>query len=202
MRQSPLRNGGGGETPSPRPRIQQNTPPHHHFHSTVSVQKLRRFNTLILVFRFAAFCSSAAASVFMLVNPRGPDSPRWYDFDAFRFVLVANAIVAVYSLFEMGASVWEISSGFTLLPEIIQVWFDFGHDQVFTYLLLSADSTGTELARTMKGTDRCMSNNAFCVQTDISIALGFAGFLFLGLSSLLSGFRVVCFIINGSRFHI
>lgn len=146
--------------------------------------------------------SPQAAFVFMLVNPRGPDSPRWYDFDAFRFVLAANAIVAVYSLFEMGASVWEISSGVTLLPEIIQVWFDFGHDQVFAYLLLSADSAGTELARTMKGTDRCTSNNAFCVQTDISIALGFAGFLFLGLSSLLSGFRVVCFIINGSRFHI
>ncbi|KAF7135317.1 hypothetical protein RHSIM_Rhsim08G0176800 [Rhododendron simsii] len=82
MWQSPLKN-DGGETPSPRPRIQQNTPPLHHFHSTVSVQKLRRFNTLILVFRFAAFYSSTATSVFMLVNPRGPDSP-WYDFDAIR----------------------------------------------------------------------------------------------------------------------
>ncbi|KAF7131812.1 hypothetical protein RHSIM_Rhsim09G0001400 [Rhododendron simsii] len=83
MRQSPLRN-GGGETPSPGPRIRRNTPPLHHFHSTVSVQKLRHFNTLILVFRFIAFCSSAAASVFMLVNPRGRDSPRWYGFDAIR----------------------------------------------------------------------------------------------------------------------
>ncbi|KAI8539959.1 hypothetical protein RHMOL_Rhmol09G0223200 [Rhododendron molle] len=49
------------------------------------------------------------------------------------------------------------------------------HSTVFTYLLLSADSTGTELARTMQGTDKCKNNNAFCVQTDISIALGFAG---------------------------
>ncbi|KAG5562209.1 hypothetical protein RHGRI_005071 [Rhododendron griersonianum] len=56
------------------------------FLSTVSVQKLRRFNTLIPVFQFAAFCSSAAASVFMLVNPWGPDSPRWYDFDAISLV--------------------------------------------------------------------------------------------------------------------
>ncbi|THF97916.1 hypothetical protein TEA_026705 [Camellia sinensis var. sinensis] len=108
------------ETPSPRPGIQSHH--HHHFHSTVSVQKLRRLNTLIFVFRLAAFCFSVAASVFMLVNPTSAsNSPRWYNFDAFRFVLAANTIVAVYSLFEMGASVWEISSGVTLLPEILQV---------------------------------------------------------------------------------
>lgn len=49
-----------------------------------------------------------------------------------RFVFAANAIVALYSLFEMVASVWEISRGATLFPEILQVWFDFGHDQVHT----------------------------------------------------------------------
>lgn len=47
-----------------------------------------------------------------------------------RFVLAANTIVAVYSVFEMGASVWEISRGVTLFPEVLQIWFDFGHDQV------------------------------------------------------------------------
>lgn len=47
-----------------------------------------------------------------------------------RFVVAANAIVAVYSLFEMGASVWEISRGATVFPEVLQVWFDFAHDQV------------------------------------------------------------------------
>lgn len=184
-----------GDTPSPLPRIP-------HFQSTLSVQKLRRFNSLILVFRLAAFCFSLASSVFMLTNSRGSNSPRWYDFDAFRFVFAANAIVAIYSLFEMGVSVWEISRGATFFPEILQVWFDFGHDQVFAYLLLSADSAGTELARTLKGTDTCTAANAFCLQTDISVALGFAGFLFIGVSSLLSGFRVACFIINGSRFHL
>jgi len=51
-------------------------------------------------------------------------------------VLAANAIVAVYSLFEMVASVWEISRDTTLFPESLQVWFDFGHDQVQTLNLL------------------------------------------------------------------
>lgn len=53
-----------------------------------------------------------------------------------RFVAVANAIVAVYSFFEVGASVWEISRGATVFPEVIQVWFDFGHDQVLLLLTL------------------------------------------------------------------
>ncbi|KAL5569118.1 hypothetical protein UlMin_025693 [Ulmus minor] len=206
MRSPQLQSTRNGETPSPSP------PPTHHrhhnripgtpFHSTVSVQKLRRFNSLIFVFRLSSFSFSLASAVFMLTNSRGSSSPRWYDFDAFRFVFAANAIVALYSLFEMVASVWEISRGVTLFPEVLQVWFDFGHDQVFAYLLLSADSAGTALAKVLKGMGTCDSSNGFCVQADISIALGFAGFLFIGLSSLLSGFRVVCFIINGSRFHL
>ncbi|PON56589.1 CASP-like protein 4C [Parasponia andersonii] len=208
MRSFQVQAARNGETPSPSPPHHQHRQQQHHhhnqtpFHSTLSVQKLRRFNSLIFVFRLAAFSFSFASSVFMLTNSRGSASPRWYDFDAFRFVFAANAIAALYSLFEMVASVWEISRGVTLFPEVLQVWFDFGHDQVFAYLLLSADSAGTALARVLKGLDTCNASSAFCVQADIAIALGFAGFLFLGFSSLLSGFRVACFIINGSRFHL
>ncbi|KAF5770872.1 putative casparian strip membrane protein [Helianthus annuus] len=189
---------GGVESPSPRPRIHQ-THPHDtpHFHSTVSERKLRRFNCFIFIFRLAAFCFSLSAAVFMIATKSG--SPRWYDFSAFRFVVAANGIVALYSLFEMVASAWEISRGSTILPEFYQVWFDFAHDQVFAYMLLSADSTGTEMARQLRGVATC---DSFCVQSDIAVALGFAGFLFLMMSSLLSGFRVVCFIIKGSRFHV
>ncbi|KAF4351234.1 hypothetical protein G4B88_019336, partial [Cannabis sativa] len=120
-----------------------------------------------------------------------------------RFVFAANAIVALYSLFEMVVSVWEISWGLTIFPEALQVWFDFSHDQVFAYLLMSAQSAGTALARVLKEDQAtCNTSSWFCMQADISIALGFAGFLFLGFSSLLSGFRVACLIINGSRFHL
>ncbi|KAI3777962.1 hypothetical protein L2E82_06871 [Cichorium intybus] len=194
---------GGVESPSPRPRIHQ-THPHDTplFQSTVSERKLRRFNYWIFVFRLAAFVCSLSSAVFMLTTntASSSDTPRWYDFGAFRFVVAANAIVALYSLFEMGASVWEISRGSTVFPEFTQVWFDFGHDQVFAYLLLSAGSAGTELARQLRAIATCTASNAFCIQSDVALALGFAGFLFLLISSLLSGFRVVCFIINGSRF--
>ncbi|KAE8669253.1 CASP-like protein 4C1 [Hibiscus syriacus] len=125
--------------------------PAPHFHNTATLRKLRRFNSLILVFRVTAFTFSLASSVFMVTNSRGSDSPHWFDFDAFRFVFAANAIVALYSLFEMGVSVWEISTGATLFPEILQVWFDFGHDQVFAYLLLSADLRGNGVGEEVEG---------------------------------------------------
>ncbi|XP_014512684.1 CASP-like protein 4C2 [Vigna radiata var. radiata] len=189
----PLRNGGDNSC----------SPSHNRrFQSTVAEHKLRRFNSLILVFRLVSFSFSLASSVFVLTNTRGSDTPHWYHYDTFRFVLAANAIVAVYSVFEMGASVWEISRGVTLFPEVLQIWFDFGHDQVFAYLLLSANAAGTTMARTLKEMDTCRASNAFCVQMDIAIALGYVAFVFLGLTSLLTGFRVVCFIINGSRFHL
>ncbi|KAI3721271.1 hypothetical protein L2E82_32277 [Cichorium intybus] len=191
----------GVESPSPRPRIHQTHPDDTpHFHSTLSERKLRRFNYLIFFFRLAAFCSALSAAVFMLATKS--DSPHWTDFGAFRFVVAANAIVALYSLFEMGASVWEISRGSTIFPEFCQVWFDFGHDQVFAYMLLSADAAGTEMARQLRRVATCTANNAFCIQSDIAVGLGFAAFLFLMISSLLSGFRVACFVIKGSRFHL
>ncbi|KAJ4895885.1 CASP-like protein 4C1 [Raphanus sativus] len=175
---------------------------HTHFHSTVAAQKLRRFNSLILLLRLASFSFSLASAVFMLTNSRGSGSPHWYDFDAFRFAFVANAIAAVYSVFEMGVCVWEFSRETTLWPEAFQVWFDFGHDQVFSYLLLSAGSAAAALARTMRGGDTCTANKAFCLQSDVAIGLGFAAFLFLAFSSCFSGFRVACFLITGSRFHL
>lgn len=48
-------------------------------------------------------------------------------------MFAANAIVAVYSFAEMGVSLWELIRGATPLPEPIQLWFDFSHDQVIVY---------------------------------------------------------------------
>ncbi|RZC93290.1 hypothetical protein C5167_030410 [Papaver somniferum] len=188
--------------------LETSTPPHHHhhqphhFHSTVSLLKLRRFNTLILIFRFVSFCFCLASTIFMATNSSS-NSLSWADFTTLRVVVAANGIVAVYSLAEMGASIWEILKGTTVFPETIQVWFDFSHDQVFAYLLVSANVAGTTMVRTLRNDgDTCSVNSSFCVQSTISISLGYVGFLFLGFSSLLSGFRVGCFIINGSRFHL
>ncbi|KAH9325565.1 hypothetical protein KI387_005743, partial [Taxus chinensis] len=124
------------------------------------------------------------------------------------YVFAANAIVFIYSLAQMGLVMWELFRGNTLLPEMIQVWFDFGHDQVFAYLVMSASSAGTSLAQSM-GSGRiwiamdhtCKDVNVFCVQADIAISLGFAAFVFVASAGLLSGFRLASFLITDSRFH-
>ncbi|XP_010922369.1 CASP-like protein 4C1 [Elaeis guineensis] len=189
---SPLRN---GDTPSPAVG-------RRHFHSTVSEKKIRRLNNLILLLRFAAFCFSLAAAIFMATNSsRSPGSPSWLHLHPFRLVFAANAIVAVYSFFAMGFSIWEILKGATLFPEPLQLWFDFAHDQVFAYLLLAAEAAGTVEARGLKGAHTCSSESAFCVQAYVSVALGFPGFAFLALAALVSGFRVACYVITGSRFQ-
>lgn len=192
---SPLRN---GDLRSPA-AVHRHIP----FQSTVSEQKLRRLNALILLLRFVAFCFTLAAAVFMASNSsRSQGSPSWLHFPTFRYVLAANSIVAIYSLFEMCAAVWEFLKAETLLPESLQLWFDFSHDQVFAYMLLAAEAAGTGEAKGLRSGGSCEASSAFCVQAYISVALGFSGFAFLALSALLSGFRVACFIITGSRSHI
>lgn len=124
----------GDATPSP---LGLDLSPRPQFQSTLSQQKFRRLNYLAFLLRLSSFCFSIASAIFMASDYRGPRSTRWYDFDAFRYVFAANAIVSLYSLFELGVSVWEISRNATLLPEVLQVWFDFGHDQVPLYAALS-----------------------------------------------------------------
>eukprot|EP01018_Ginkgo_biloba_P033586 Gb_14621 [translate_table: standard] len=197
-----------GDRPSPSPDNRRGG--RVRYYSTASIQKLKRFNTLILVLRLVTFCFSLAASIFMAMNTHTPGNDgagskaKWYDYDAFRYVLAANAIICIYSLAQTGVVMWELLKGDTLLLEMIQVWFDFGHDQAFAYLLFSASSAGTTLAENLRSghvwiasDHTCNDVNVFCVQADIAIALGFAAFLFLASVSLLSGFRVASFIITG-----
>jgi len=188
---------------------------HAYYSSSASLYKLRRFNTLILVVRIVSLCFSLAASIFMALNihkfgnDTSSNKARWYDYGAFRYVFAANAINCIYSSAQIALVMWELLKGNTLLPEMIQVWFDFGHDQVFAYLLLSASSAGTALAQNLRSghiwvvlDHSCKDVNAFCIQSDIAISLGFGAFLFLASVCLLSGFRVACFIITNSRFHL
>lgn len=58
---------------------------------------------------------------------------------------IAAGVVALYSLFEIGASVWEISRGTTVFPEVVQVWFDFSHDQVRNFFIFCILDLSCEL---------------------------------------------------------
>ncbi|RLN29057.1 CASP-like protein 4C1 [Panicum miliaceum] len=88
---------------------------------------------VLLLLRVAALCASAAAAALAATGGaallgRAP----------FRFLLAADAIVAAYSALEAAAAAREAAGGATLLPEPVQLWFDFGHDQGFGYMALAA----------------------------------------------------------------
>ncbi|CAN6343408.1 unnamed protein product [Urochloa humidicola] len=144
---------------------------------------------LLLMLRVAALCASAAAAALAATTNaaalrRAP----------FRLLLAANAIVAVYSAFEAAASAWEASRGATLLPEPVQVWFDFGHDRGFGYMALAAAAVAARDAAAS-----CAGAAAACARGDAAVALGFAAFAFLAAAAIVTGFRVACFLATGSR---
>lgn len=114
-----------------------------------------------------------------------------------RYVLAVNAIICVYSFVETWLAVYTYVRGTLLLPETFQVWFDYGHDQGFAYLLFSANSAGIAMAQLLQsgampilGQFDCSDAGGYCTQARVSIALGFGAFLFLAISSLLTGLRV------------
>ncbi|XP_062203494.1 CASP-like protein 4C1 [Phragmites australis] len=154
-----------------------------------------RLGALLLLLRLAALCFSVAAAAFAATDGtalrRAP----------FRFLLAADAIVAVYSAFEAGAAAWEVVRGSTLLPEALQLWFDFGHDQGFGYMALAAAAAAARDAGACGGGgDWRSGGGASCVQAHVAVGLGFAGFASLALAALVTGFRLACFLATGSRF--
>ncbi|RCU61718.1 hypothetical protein SEVIR_3G343800v4 [Setaria viridis] len=153
----------------------------------------------LLLLRVAALCTSAAAAA--LAATHGAALRR----APFRFLLAADAIVAVYSAFEAAAAAWEAATGATLLPEAMQLWFDFGHDQGFGYMALAAAAVAARDAASCGGGGggrewrSAAGGAAACARADAAVALGFAGFAFLALAALVTGFRVARFLATGSR---
>ncbi|KAG6514429.1 hypothetical protein ZIOFF_024788 [Zingiber officinale] len=114
-----------------------------------------------------------------------------------RFLLAANAIVAAYALFETCAAVYQIlTGGATLFPEPMQLLFDFAHDQAFAYMAVAAGAAWAADARRVRGQGAC--EGGFCVKADVAVAMGFAAFVFLALTALITGYRIAGYLTTGS----
>ena len=78
--------------------------------------------------------------------------------------------------------------------------------QGFGYMALAAAATAArDAAGCGGGRDEGWTTSgaalaAACVRADVAVGLGFAGFAFLALAALVTGFRVACFLATGSRF--
>ncbi|KAI5064239.1 hypothetical protein GOP47_0020909 [Adiantum capillus-veneris] len=188
--------GHGGETLSPSRKVQGGGRLHP------------KADALLLLLRFLTLAFSLASLVLMITNSatvrRRLHTVRWTDFDAYRYVLAASAIVCLYSFAEIGLGLWYLFSGRMLMPDSLAQWFDFGHDQGFAYLILSACSAGTAVAHNLRerhilihGAYGCDEADSFCTKAEISIGLAYGAFLFIALSSLLSGYRLARWLILG-----
>lgn len=149
---------------------------------------------LLLVLRVAALCASAAAAAVVAATGGGG---ALLGRAPFRLLLAADAIVAVYSALESAAAAWEVATGGTPLPEAVQLWFDFGHDQGFGYMALAAAAVAArDVAAGCGG-----GGGAACgARGEAAVVLGFAAFAFLAMAALVTGFRVASFLATGSRF--
>nr|P0DI23.1 RecName: Full=CASP-like protein 4C1; Short=PaCASPL4C1 [Pteridium aquilinum subsp. aquilinum] len=168
-------------------------------------------NTALLLLRLLTFAFSLASLVIMATNSATTTATagrhrtvNWVDFDTYRYVLAACAIVCLYSFAEIGLGLWYLLKGRMVMPESMAHWFDFGHDQGFAYLIFSACSGATAVAHNLRerhilihGMYGCDEANSFCMKAEISIGLAFGAFLFIALSSLLSGYRLVKWLILG-----
>ncbi|MCO5577825.1 hypothetical protein L7F22_031659 [Adiantum nelumboides] len=189
--------GHGGETMSPSRKLGSGGGRLH-----------PKADALLLLLRFLTLAFSLASLALMLNNSStargGRWRVRWMDFDAYRYVLAASAIVCLYSFAEIGLGLWSLFSGRMLMPESLAHWFDFGHDQGFAYLIFSACSAATAVAHNLRGRDNlihgmygCDEADSFCTKAEISIGLAYGAFLFIALSSLLSGYRLARWLILG-----
>ncbi|KAH7431339.1 hypothetical protein KP509_08G043500 [Ceratopteris richardii] len=167
-----------------------------------------RAASALLVMRFLSMAFSLASLLVMVTNKSThlrPHSVKWTDVEAYRYVLAADAIVCLYSFAEIGLGFWNMIRGRMLMPETMAHWFDFGHDQGFAYLIFSACSAGTAVARNLRkknililGIYACDKADSFCQRAEISIGLGYGAFVFIALSSLITGYRLAKWLMSAS----
>ncbi|KAH6757124.1 hypothetical protein C2S53_007962 [Perilla frutescens var. hirtella] len=132
------------------------------------------------------FIFSFLAFVIMASNHHGD----WRDFDhyeEYRYVVG----VAFLSTFYTGLQSWRIIHELQTRKELIS-WrnlavFEFGGDQIFAYLLLSAASSAIPLTNRMReGAD-----NVFTDSSAAAISMAIFAFVWLAISSLISGYKLL-----------
>ncbi|CAD6342621.1 unnamed protein product [Miscanthus lutarioriparius] len=109
----PLQNGGGWALEAQAQQAMK---------QPAAARRGRRGATLLLLLRVGALCASAAAAA--LAAAATPGARRsgscWRPTPSWRCTRRPEA----------AAAAWEVAGGATLLPEAMQLWFDFAHDQV------------------------------------------------------------------------
>ncbi|KAI3677691.1 hypothetical protein L6452_36957 [Arctium lappa] len=138
--------------------------------------------------RSSALLFSLLAFIIMASNKHG-DWRNYDKYEEFRYELAIAILSSIYTGFQVWRQYRLISTGKELLSFSDQnlALIDFVGDQIMAYLLISAASSAVPMTNRMReGAD-----NAFTDSLAASISMEFFAFFILGLSAILSGYKLV-----------
>ncbi|KAK1407433.1 hypothetical protein QVD17_39049 [Tagetes erecta] len=139
-----------------------------------------------LAFRALVFLFSLLSFIIMATNSHG--SGRNFDeYEEFRYVLAIAILSLLYTGLQSWRQIHEMSTGKQIISGRNLALIDFFGDQIIAYLLLSAASSAVPMTNRMReGAD-----NIFTDALAASISMEFFAFFILGLSAMLSGYKLV-----------
>ncbi|KAG8374462.1 hypothetical protein BUALT_Bualt11G0134700 [Buddleja alternifolia] len=152
---------------------------------------LRRWKREDLIKRGSLVCRglglvfSLLAFIIMASNKHGD----WRNFDRYeeyRYVLAIAILSTLYTGLQALRQFNELSTGKEILSRQTLARIDFFGDQIVAYLLISAASSAVPLTNRMReGAD-----NIFTDSSAAAISMEFFAFFSLGLSALVSGYKL------------
>lgn len=164
---------------------------HHSFHSCTN-----------FLLRVLTAASTAAAVIVMLISTQTSDTVygyfrgRWRDYPAYRWFVIANAMVFVYSVIAAIVACISVIARRGPLSYSPSAWLTLLVDFLAASALMSAASAGLAVALIARnGEDLqqvhywpklCNYVTRFCDYTQGAIIASFGGFAFLFLSTLLA----------------
>ncbi|GER26644.1 CASP-like protein ARALYDRAFT_321547 [Striga asiatica] len=138
-----------------------------------------------LALRCVGLVFSLLAFIIMATNKHGD----WREFDKYeeyRYVVAIAVLSSLYTGFQAFGQVYGVSTGREVIPRQYVGKIDFFGDQIVSYLLISAASSAVPLTNRMReGAD-----NIFTDASASAISMEFLAFLSLGLSALISGYKL------------
>lgn len=132
-----------------------------------------------------AFIFSFLAFVIMASNNHGD----WRDFDhyeEYRYVVGVSLLSTLYTGLQSWRIIHELRTHKDMLSWRNLAMVEFGGDQIFAYLLISAASSAIPLTNRM----REGSDNVFTDASAAAISMAIFAFVSLALSSLISGYKL------------
>ncbi|KAL4572432.1 hypothetical protein LXL04_019209 [Taraxacum kok-saghyz] len=135
--------------------------------------------------RILGFVFSMLAFIIMASNKHGRGR-NFDEYEEYRYALAIAILSTLYTGLQSWRQIYEMSSGKEIIAARNLALIDFFGDQIIAYLLISAASSAVPMTNRMReGAD-----NIFTDSSAACISMEFLAFFVLGLSAMLSGYKL------------